>query len=482
MLFNTFSFTFIFFPFVLIVSLFIRSYGSNNLHIYFLILASLYFYSFFIPIYTTLILFSIILNFLIAKILLHIKKKGSKLLIFLVCIFLNLILLIYYKYFNFLVENINLFTNAKFKNTSIILPLAISFFTFQQLAFITSIYKNEIKNLKFKNYFLFISFFPQLIAGPIVKFKEFNPQLLTSFNRLLKRDLLYVGLFIFSIGMLKKIIFASYLSSISDPIFLDIYNEKQIGTIDSWVGLIAFSLLIYFDFSAYSDMAIGLALCLGFKLPINFFSPYKSTSLREFWKNWHITLSRFLKEHIYIPLGGNKCSNLKCFNNIFITMLLGGIWHGASWNFLIWGLYHGFLLNIEKIISKRKIIQNIKIKKVLLRVFIFFLITLGWIPFRCLDLSSTLVMINSLFFYNNFYIHNYTYYLLNITIIIFLLIIIFKFPNSVEIQGFLNKKIKVYKKNSLIHYLPLVIILGIIFIILAAPSQNINREFIYFQF
>ena len=251
------------------------------------------------------------------------KAKKIRLFIFITIIIKNIFILIYFKYFNFLIENFNTIFDTNVYINNIILPLAISFFTFQQITFITSVYKGEIKYFQFIKYAFFICFFPQLIAGPIIKFKELYPQISKSLKFSMSERNLTIGLIIFSIGMFKKIVISSYLATIADPVFNNIDSNIIINPFDAWIGLIAFSFQIYFDFSGYTDMAIGLACCLGFVLPINFYSPYKSSSIKEFWTNWHITLSRFLKSHIYIPLGGNKNSHFTQFKNIFITMLIG---------------------------------------------------------------------------------------------------------------------------------------------------------------
>ena len=484
MLFNTFNFVFIFLPTVLILAKLIKKFNNKNILYIFLILSSLYFYSYYFPKYLILIIFSIIFNFIFSKILISIKKKKIKIFIFFLIITLNILLLIYYKYFNFILDNINFLLSLKINNNEIDLPLAISFFTFQQVAFLTSVYKNDIKKFKLVKYFLFISFFPQLIAGPILKFNEFNPYLQTkNWQNILSSSSINLGLVIFSIGMFKKIVISVYLASISDPLFYSINNNIVLSTVECWIALLTFSLQIYFDFSGYTDMAIGLALCFGIRLPINFFSPYKATSINKFWKKWHITLSRFLRDHIYVPLGGNKKGKIKTISNIFITMLLGGIWHGASWNFLIWGGYHALLISLEKYTIRVRLFNKIAKNKTLCRLLVFFLITLGWVPFRCQDFYAVSLMLKSLFFFDeSIFIFNSQINLFNIIIVKLILSLVFLFPNTCQIQTWIEDKIKNNYNFSFFLLLFLVILLSIIFIMLAAPSPNINREFIYCQF
>lgn len=476
MLFNSFNFLFIFLPLTFIIAIFLKKIDNVKLYILFLTISSLYFYSYFLTSYILILIGSILLNFFYAKILLKLKAKKVRLFIFITIIIKNIIILIYFKYFNFLIENFNTIFDTNIYINNIILPLAISFFTFQQITFITSVYKDEIKDFQFIKYAFFICFFPQLIAGPIIKFKELYPQILKSLKFSMSERNLTIGLIIFSIGMFKKIVISSYLATIADPVFNNIDSNIIINPFDAWIGLIAFSFQIYFDFSGYTDMAIGLAYCLGFVLPINFYSPYKSSSIKEFWTNWHITLSRFLKSHIYIPLGGNKNSHFTQFKNIFITMLIGGIWHGASWNFVLWGGYHGFLIIIEKILKK---IFSFKLPHFIYKYIIFLLITIGWIPFRCQSIESIFFMLNSLFSFNNFFHESLSsLFLLKFLIIFVIFLLIMFLPNSVQIQ----KKIEdqFFSKTSI--YLYLLISFSLIFFLLVEPSENINKEFIYFQF
>lgn len=478
MLFNTFNFVFLFFPACIIFLGIVKRIKNDNLYTLLLILLSLYFYSYFLTSYALILINSILFNFFFGKLLIRAKQNNIRKLLFLTIVVVNLIILIYFKYFNFLIENINFVFNKNIlDNKSIILPLAISFFTFQQITFITNIYNKEIKKFNFIKYALFISFFPQLIAGPIIKFKEFYPYISKSIKLSLTQSYLIIGLFIFSIGMIKKIIVSNYLASIADPIFLSVNNGLLLNSIEAWTGLLAFSLQIYFDFSGYTDMAIGLAYCLGFRLPINFNSPYKSKSIKDFWKNWHISLSRFLKNHIYIPLGGNLKGKLFQYKNIFITMLIGGIWHGASWNFVFWGAYHSVLIIVEKILSK---VINFNKSFFFNKYIIFLLVTVGWVPFRCQSISSTLLMYKSLFFFDFSNLHfDGISFLIDVLYIILILIVVMFFPNSNDIQKKLEKYILV-NKNFLLIYL--ITSFSIIFFLLAEPNQDINREFIYFQF
>lgn len=480
MLFNTFSFTFMFLPLVFLASLTLKRLSNKNFYLCFLVTASLFFYSIFHPIYIFLILSSIIFNYLSARLLIDIKANLNRKAFFIFIITTNLLFLIYYKYFNFIVYNINSIFTFNFENETVVLPLAISFFTFQQIAFITSIYKHEIKEFSFIKYFLFISFFPQLIAGPIIKFKEFYPQISSSIKITTSKGFMIVGLYIFSLGMFKKIVISSYLASTADPIYYNFNNALPVNFLDSWFALLAFSLQIYYDFSGYTDMAIGLALCFGIRLPINFYSPYKAKSIKDFWSRWHITLSRFLKEHLYIPLGGNKKGKYKSLYNVLITMLLGGIWHGASWNFVLWGLYSGTLVCLERILSNYNFLRLLVFNNKIRTFYVFLFISLGWVLFRCDDIYSATLMIKTLFFINNSFETKF-FDIISIIAIILIMLITFILPNSCEIQKKLEKRIFL-NKTSYKFVLFLVFIFLVFCFILSSPTQNISREFIYFQF
>ena len=261
------------------------------------------------------------------------KRPDKSVLIF--AIALNLCLLGYFKYVDFLVGGLNDLFGSSISAGNIVLPLAISFFTFQQIAYLVDVYRQKVSERSFVEYFLFVTFFPQLIAGPIVHHAEVIPQFKERrFLRLSSQDLL-IGLAIFSIGLYKKIVCADGIGIVADNLFDNV--NADISLFDAWAGTLAYSLQIYFDFSGYSDMAMGLARIFGIRLPINFYSPYKSASIIEFWRTWHITLSRFLRDYLYIPLGGNRLGPFVRYRNLMIVMLLGGLWHGAGWNFVAWG-------------------------------------------------------------------------------------------------------------------------------------------------
>lgn len=260
---------------------------------------------------------------------------------------INLLLLGYFKYANFFVNNINEFFETGFHLENILLPLAISFFTFQQITYLVDSYKGKGKEYGFNNYCLFVTFFPQLIAGPIVHHREIMPQFENRDLYSLKTRNLSIGMTIFMLGLFKKVVLADSMAVPANEVFQAAENGVELTIFEAWVGALAYTFQLYFDFSGYSDMAIGLARMFGIILPINFYSPYKANNIIEFWRRWHITLSRFLRDYLYIPLGGNRKGELRRYSNLMLTMILGGLWHGAAWTFVWWGCLHGFYLCIN---------------------------------------------------------------------------------------------------------------------------------------
>jgi D-alanyl-lipoteichoic acid acyltransferase DltB (MBOAT superfamily) len=274
------------------------------------------------------------------------KKSFSKKSILIFGIVSNLALLAYYKYADFFISNFNIVSGSNVNLLHMVLPLAISFFTFQQIAYLVDSYRQETKEYDFLNYALFVTFFPQLIAGPIVHHKEMMPQFANKWNMVRNYRNIALGLFIFSIGLFKKVVIADTFAVWATAGF---DTATTLNFFEAWATSLSYTFQLYFDFSGYTDMAIGIALLFNIKLPINFNSPYKATNIQDFWRRWHITLSRFLRDYIYIPLGGNKKGNFRTYINLMATFILGGFWHGAGWTFLFWGFLHGLALAIHRL-------------------------------------------------------------------------------------------------------------------------------------
>lgn len=351
MLFNSVEFIFFFLPVVLAGFYFLRRFFSNGSVYIWLALVSLFYYGYWKPAYLLLILFSIGFNYLVGRKLGHLstvvqlKRPTRTTLIFGVSV--NLLLLGYFKYTYFIVDSISAVSGMSFGLPRIILPLGISFFTFQQIAYLVDAYEGKTHEYNIFHYSLFVTFFPQLIAGPIVHHKE----MLTQFeqkaqDRFSSRDFAE-GITFFGIGLFKKVILADTLAAFASPYFSVLAQGDALGFLASWMVILAYTFQIYFDFSGYSDMALGLGKMFSINLPENFNSPYKATSIVDFWRRWHITLSRFLRDYLYIPLGGNRRGVSLRYVNLMATMLIGGLWHGAGWLFVIWGGLHGAYLCIN---------------------------------------------------------------------------------------------------------------------------------------
>lgn len=305
---------------------------------------SLFYYGWWNPIYLLLIGTLMLVNYGLG--LAIYQRRFAPRLLMIAGVTFNLAVLGYFKYMDFFISTINGVADTNYHLLHIILPLGISFFTFQKIAFLVDSYHRKIEHYSFLHYCLFVTFFPQLIAGPIVHYRELMPEFLRiRLNGLTFRHLA-VGLSIFAVGLFKKAVIADNVSAPVGPIFSAVDRGVPISFFEAWGGLLAYTAQLYFDFSGYSDMAIGLALLFGVRLPLNFFSPYKSRNIIEFWRRWHITLSSFLRDYLYFTLGGNRHGKFNRYRNLFLTMLIGGLWHGAAWTFVVWGALHGAYLMI----------------------------------------------------------------------------------------------------------------------------------------
>ncbi len=390
MLFSSYDFVFLFLPLVLILSAVVGRFCFKSTSIFLLLLSSLVFYGWSNAALLLILGASILSNVALGELIYRTKKR-----IFLIlAIALNLGLLGYFKYINFCIDNVSTLLNVNIETLSVALPLGISFFTFQQIGYQVDIYKRITKPAPFFRYALFVSFFPQLIAGPIVHYKRFLPQLE---NLSVTKASLAVGITLFVIGLSKKILIADKLAPFVNYYFNGIGQDGfNAGLVDTWLVVFAYSFQLYFDFSGYADMALGVGLCFSIVLPINFFSPYKASSLTDFWRRWHITLSDFLREYIYIPLGGNKEGQFKQYRNILLTMLLGGIWHGAGWNFIVWGALSGLIMGAERLVDATSLSAN-HIRNVFRIALTYLIVSLLWVLFRADNLDSAFYIYSLLF-------------------------------------------------------------------------------------
>src|ERR1700746_3620391 len=342
MLFSSYTFLFQFLPAVALAFAAARRH-SPRAGILVLTAASLFFYGAWRPVYLLLLIASVAANFSLGLLMQDPLRRRA---VGLVGVAFNLALLCYYKYTNFIFDSINMLTGAPLPFVNIVLPLGISFFTFQQIAYLVDVMRGAPVERDVVSYTLFVSFFPHLIAGPLVHHAEMIPQFKrgrTSRSAVLAAR----GLAIFAAGLFKKVVIADNLAQFVSPVFAHVDAGGGVTTQWAWCAPLPYTLQIFFDFSGYSDMAVGLALLFGIRLPVNFRSPYKALSIIEFWRRWHITLSRFLRDYLSIPLGGKRLGTGRRYNNLMLTMLLGGLWHGAGWTFLIWGGLHGFYLVVN---------------------------------------------------------------------------------------------------------------------------------------
>ena len=472
MLFNSIEFIFIFLPITFFVYFWLNKKKLVKIATGWLVVASLAFYSYWKIDYLPIILFSMIFNYSIGYTLSNdVNLKINRKLLLSIGIICNVLLLGYYKYFDFLIANLNHLFKTDFNYMHIMLPLAISFFTFQQIAYLVDSYQYKTKEYDFLTYALFVTFFPQLIAGPIVHHKEMMPQFSNLRNRFITPRNVSIGLFLFAIGLFKKVILADYFS----PVVKDLFDASQSLTcFEAWMASISYTFQLYFDFSGYCDMALGIGYFFNIVLPQNFNSPYKSDSIQDFWRRWHMTLSRFLRDYIYIPLGGNRNGQFNTYRNLFLTFFIGGIWHGANWTFIIWGMLHGTMICIHRFWKN----FNFKIHKAIAIICTFLFINCTWVYFRALSVSRANDILKSMIGLNGFapivinklrFCFNGDTTKLSFFLLIPAIIIVFCMQNSVE----LSKKFK-----------PNWIFGTITFVLLTVSILSINKvsEFLYFQF
>ncbi len=402
MLFNSYAFILVFLPAALAVFHGLRSLRLHRLSLGSLVLASLVFYGWWNPVYLLLLVPLTLANFAIAV---HIARNrvarpALARALAIAGVAGNLAVLGYFKYANFLIANLDALTGLDWTLAAIVLPLGISFFTFQKIAYIVDSYRGRVDRYDLLEFALFVSFFPQLIAGPIVHHSEMLPQFrdrAAAIGRMFP-----MGLTIFTIGLAKKVLLADNAALYATPAFDAAAAGLPLGMIGAWTGALAYTVQLYFDFSGYSDMAIGSALLFGIRLPLNFDSPYQAASISEFWRRWHMTLSRLLREYLYIPLGGNRLGEPRRYANLLLTMILGGLWHGAAWTFVFWGALHGGYLAIDHLWRRlRPRLAVLAPEPGRAEIFAgaaltFLAVVVGWVFFRAPDFASAITMLRAM--------------------------------------------------------------------------------------
>lgn len=467
MLFSSMTFVFVFLPIVLLLYLVTK----KELHNPILLISSIIFYAWGEPRYLAIMLLTILINWLGA--IAVDKFKTHKKLYLTLTIIANLGFLIYFKYFNFLIDNCNNIFHAHIDPLNIVMPIGISFYTFQALSYVVDVYRGDCKVQKdIYKLALYICLFPQLIAGPIVKYHDVAEQIDSREVNFEKVDL---GVKRFIIGLSKKMLIANTMGAIADKIFIQ--SPDTFSPLIAWIGSIAYSFQLYFDFSGYSDMAIGLGLIFGFKFMENFNYPYISKSITEFWRRWHISLSTWFKEYVYIPLGGNRHGKLNTLKNLGIVFLLTGIWHGAAWNFIFWGMWHGFFIILEKIINIKEFEKKYTQKWVhfLQHIYCIFAFVIGWVMFRAETMSYALTYLKNMFGFVKIHdiVYGFSYYIDTFEIIIFVAAILCSVPLFSKMLEVKNKLAKCVINIWLI----------ILFILSSATiAASTYNPFIYFRF
>ena len=393
MLFNSYTFIFIFLPTVLIGFFSIPAKYREKWSAVWLVLMSIIFYGYWDWHYVALLIFSICCNFFVGKKIFHSVTKKKLWLIF--GISFNLILLFYFKYTGFFLDNVNNFFGQSFPVPEIILPLGISFFTFTQTAFLVDTFRGEVEQYSFSNYCLFVTIFPHLLAGPILYHKDIIPQFANFKNSTFNAKNFSEGLVFFVAGLFKKVAIADNLAPFANLAFA---HTTELTCTDAWLGALIYSMQLYFDFSGYSEMAIGLGKMLNLNLPQNFDSPYQATSIIDFWRRWHMTLSQFVKNYIYIPLGGNRNGYLAKMKNLFVSMLIIGLWHGANWTFVLWGGLHGLFLIVNHTWNK----FNFVLPKLLGWLITFVCAVSAWVVFRASNITDAIQFLSAMYKFRSF--------------------------------------------------------------------------------
>jgi len=397
MLFNSLEFLFAFLPATLFITWLSLRWGGRRAGIMALILASFFFYGWWEAKSLVIIGASIAFNYVVAQYVAEIRGPENRKRILSVGVAGNLLALGYFKYANFLIANIAAISGAQVSTLNVVLPLAISFYTFQQIAFLADTYRGEMGRIKFRSYLISVVFFPHLIAGPLLHYRDIIKQFEERFT--LTSVTIFAGLPVFAMGLAKKVAIADPIAQFVSPLFA----KAQVAPLEffeAWAAALGYTAQLYFDFSGYSDMAIGLGLMFGITLPLNFFSPYKATSIIDFWRRWHMTLSGFLRDYLYIPLGGGRVGAARRYVNLMIVMLLGGLWHGAAWTFAFWGVLHGAFLVINHLWRNMIASRLGNVNRALLPTYgllTFLLIVIAWVFFRAPTFATALNVLSGMF-------------------------------------------------------------------------------------
>lgn len=466
MLFSSLFFLYGYLPLVLLIYYIAPKRYRNGC----LFLVSLVFYGWQEPIYILIMLLSIIVNYGIGRMIAHdhhqIQRARRWIVVAVVC---NISILAFFKYYNFIADNLhNLFQLQILPTLRVTLPVGISFYTFQTMSYPIDVYRKEVQAQKnFVTFGTYVTMFPQLVAGPIVRYKDVALQLV---HRSYSFDLFHRGILRFLCGLSKKVLIANPLGTIWLSVMNTPLSDRSV--LMCWLGIIAFSMQLYFDFSGYSDMAIGLGRMLGFHLPENFHYPYISRSIREFWQRWHMTLGTWFREYVYIPLGGSHHGIKRTIRNMLIVWLLTGFWHGAGWNFIVWGLYCGCFIILEKLVLHPFLQRH----KILSHGYFLLVITIGWVFFANDTLSEALLYLKTMFALQQVpWMNSYTCYLLGSNMLLLLFAMFASTP-------YLNQLYRKWRNHSLVLLCIPVVTVFLILICTASLASDTYNPFLYFRF
>ena len=401
MLFNSFEFILLFLPITLAIYFLAGRAADPRWALGWLLLASLFFYAWWNPANLWIIVCSVCFNYVLARYLIHPADQRRRSWFLGLGVAANLSLLGYFKYANFFVDNWHALGGPPIHLARVILPIAISFFTFQQIVFLVEAYRGRAGDYDFLHYALLVTFFPHLIAGPIVHYREMLTQFTRPGVRRFAASHVSVGVTIFCIGLFKKVIIADGIAPHANAVFGAAASDIHLSFFEAWSGALAYTFQLYFDFSGYSDMAIGLARMIGIRFPMNFDSPYKAANIIDFWRRWHITLSRFLRDYLYIPLGGNRKGPARRHVNLLTTMLLGGLWHGAGWTFVVWGGLHGVYLVLnhfwQTASARLGRERTTPAGRAAARALTFGAVVVAWVFFRATSFPAAMTMLRAMF-------------------------------------------------------------------------------------
>ena len=469
MLFSSYEFLFCFLPITIIGYYLILNAKKVNMARVWLVIASLFFYGWFNIKYLPIIIVSILINFAIGK---GIKKEDKyKKIYFIIGATFNVGLLCYFKYYDFFVENVNILFKTNWTLKHLLLPLGISFFSFQQLSYLIDVYKGETKDYSLLNFSLFVTFFPQLIAGPIVLHSEIMPQFDDKEKQKLNWDNIASGIFMFSMGFFKKLVIADSFAIWATNGFDSI---SSLTFYQAWFISLSYTIQIYFDFSGYSDMAVGIGKIFNIDLPANFLSPYKATSISEFWRRWHITLGRALSTYVYKPLGGNRKGRVKTYINLLLTFLVSGLWHGAAWTFVFWGLLHGIASVIDRLFRD----NNWKINKYVSWILTFMFVNCAWVFFRATTFERAFEILTAMFSVPSGGVLNMAGIITNGSIIIIGLVYILLVISLVVTLSFKNT----YELAETFDYTTINTVYVVILMVVGISFMPRISPFIYFNF